>query len=192
MEPIQFDGQQSDERVLYVVLPHVYAKYLAIARLIGLVILLCLMLILIASIVPAVSSIITIVGVLISIILLTAGIWWNHAVYSRSKTFITDRRIMRIDVASPFFQTKRALFWNEALKAKGFAPNLLFRALHIGTVLVEPHMANGQDVRINDVHYFEDLANYIDKILYTFKNKPAEISLVRPFIPKPRGHRDTA
>lgn len=192
METIIFDGQQSDERVLYIVTPHIYAKYLAIARLIGLVILLGLVLVLIASIVPAISSILAFVGVLVSVVLLTTGIWWNQTVYSRSKTYITDRRIIRFDVASPFFQTKRALFWNEALKAKGFAPNLLFRMLNIGTVLVEPHMANAEDVRINDVHYFEDLANYIDKILYTFKNKPTEISLIRPFVPKPRGHRDTA
>lgn len=189
MESIIFDGQQSDERVLYVVLPHVYAKYLAIARLIGLVVLLFLVLMLISSIVPMASTILVIVGVFVSAMLLITGIWWNQTVYNRSKTYITDRRIVRFDVASPFFQTKRALFWNEALKAKGFAPNLLFRTLHIGTVLVEPHMANAEDVRINDVHYFEDLANYIDKILYTFKNKPAEISSIQPFVPKPRGQR---
>lgn len=189
MNSIEFDGQQSDERVLYVVLPHAYAKYLALARLIGLVVLLCLVLILIASIVTMASSILAIVGILVSAILLVAGVWWNQTVYSRSKTYLTDRRIVRIDVASPFFQTKRALFWNEALKAKGFAPNLLFRMLNIGTVLVEPQMATNEDVRINDVHYFEDLANYIDKILYTFKNKPAEINQIPPFVPKPRWKR---
>lgn len=189
MESTLFDGQQTDERVLYIVLPHIFAKYVAIARLIGLVVLMCLVLLLIASIVPMASSILAIVGVSVSAILLITGIWWNQTVYNRSKTYITDRRIVRIDVASPFFQTKRALFWNEALKAKGFAPNLFFRMLNIGTVLVEPHMATSEDVRINDVHYFEDLANYIDKILYTFKNKPSEIDLIRPFIPKPRGQR---
>jgi len=54
--------------------------------------------------------------------------------------------------------------------------------------MVEPTaLRTMEDVRITDVYYFEDLANYIDKILFTFKNTPAEVANLKPFVPKPKG-----
>ena len=54
---------------------------------------------------------------------------------------------------------------------------------------IAPQMSEHEDVIVTDVSYFEDIANYIDKILFTFKNKPTEVPLIKPFIPKPRGQR---
>ena len=62
--------------------------------------------------------------------------------------------------------------------------------MKIGTIDVEPQLAEHEDVRVTDVYYFEDLANYIDKILFTFKNSPAEIATLKPFVPKGKGLRD--
>jgi len=190
MHQILFDGQQTDERILYLIKPHALSKYLAILRLIFLALFFCFVLFLIASVVPAASGMLRLSGIILSIILLAVGAWWNNLVQSQDRTFITDRRIIRFDVVTPFFKTKRALFWNEALKAKAFAPNLLYRLLHVGTLVVEPQLSDHEDVRVTDVYYFEDLANYLDKILFTFKNKPEEINQIQPFVPKPRGERD--
>jgi len=186
-----FDGQQEGERVLYIVTPHAIAKQLAIARIIFLAVFFFAVLWVIGTIVPSFAGMLTIIGLLLSLILLFVGIWWNITVYKKSKTYITDRRIIRFDVVSPFFMTKRALFWNEALKAKAYSPNFLFRSMNIGTIDVEPQVATGEDVRVTDVYYFDDLANYIDKILFTFKNSPADIAAMKPFVPKGKGQRDS-
>ncbi len=188
----KFDGQQEGERVLYIAHPHPIAKQLAIARIVFLAIFFFVVLWVIGTIVPTASSMLQLVGFFLSLALLAVGIWWNLTVYKKAKTYITDRRIIRFDVVSPFFMTKRALFWNEALKAKAYAPNLLYRTMKIGTIDVEPQLAEGEDVRVTDVYYFEDLANYIDKILFTFKNSPGEIASMKPFVPKEKGKRDTA
>jgi hypothetical protein len=185
-----FDGQQEGERVLYTITPHPIAKQIAIARIAFLSIFFLVVLWVIGSIVPSAATAIQMAGIFLALTLLVVGTWWNVKVYNRAKTYITDRRIIRFDVVSPFFMTKRALFWNEALKAKAYAPNLLFRSLKIGTIDVEPQLAEHEDVRVTDVYYFEDLANYIDKILFTFKNTPAEIANIKPFVPKARGQRD--
>ncbi len=189
MTQIQFDGQQSDEQILFVARPHPMAKWFAIARVVALAILFYLILMLISSVVPKLATFLQFGGLLLSLLLITAGIWWNTLVHAKSKTYLTDRRIFRIEVASPFFQTKRALFWTEALKAKGYAPNMIYRLAHVGTVEVEPHLSSEENVRITEVYLFEDLANYIDKILFTVKNRPDEMSSMHPFIPKPRGER---
>lgn len=184
-----FDGQQEGERVLYIVAPHPIAKQFAIARIVFLAVFFIIVLWVIGSIVPAAAAVLRTSGILLGLLLLAIGTWWNVTVYNRAKTYITDRRIIRFDVVSPFFMTKRALFWNEALKAKAYAPNLIFRSLKIGTIDVEPQLAEHEDVRVTDVYYFEDLANYIDKILFTFKNTPAEIPNMKPFVPKAKGQR---
>ena len=189
MEAIGFEGQQTGERVLYTIVPHPLSKFIAIAKIIGISIFFYLMLVLIGTVVPQAASPLKTIGFIFSALLLGIGTWWNNTVYAKDRTYITDRRIIRFDVVSPFFKTKRALFWNEALKAKGYAPNLFFRMRKIGILEVEPIMGDKENVIVRDVFYFEDLANYIDKILFTFKNKPAEVDQIAPFIPKPRGER---
>lgn len=187
---MQFDGQQTDERVFYTVIPHPLSKYLAIVRTVVLAFVFPIILFMIAGIVPQAAAVLRIFGIVLSIVLVIAGIWWNMTVYKKSRTYITDRRIIRFDVVSPFFQTKRALFWNEVLKAKAYAPNMFFRLFKIGIIIIEPLMSDHEDVTVPHVYYFEDLANYIDKILYTFKNKPTEIAAIKPFVPLPKGKRD--
>ncbi len=189
---IEFDGQQTGERTLYVVTPHQFAKYVALIRLVFLSLFFFLILQLIASVLTRAAEPLQTASVVLSGILLIVGFWWNNTIYGKSKTYITDRRIIRFEVMTPFFTTKRALFWNEALKAKGYAPNIFWKMLKIGKVRVEPQIAQGEDVLVNDVFLYDDVANYIDKILFTFKNKPGEIALIKPFVLKPRGQRDAA
>ena len=191
MTAIQFDGQQTDERVLFTITPHKVTHYIAIAKLFFLCVFFYTIILFIASTVTVMSQTIKLGGFVLAILTFLAGFWWNKRVYTLSKTYITDRRIIRFDVVSPFFQTKRALFWNEALKAKGFASNMFYRSLGIGTVEVQPHLSDHESVKVSDVHLFEDIANYIDKIIYTFNNQRSEVANLKPFIPKPRGQRDT-
>ncbi len=189
MNTIVFDGQQEGERILYEIRPYWLAKHLAISKIILLSLGLFLVVFLTGGVVPAFASLLRFSGLVTSMILVAVSVWWNGKVYDKSKTYITDRRIMRFEMVSPFFQSKRSLFWSEALKAKGYAPNFFYRIHRIGTLEVAPHMSEHEDVIVTDVAYFEDIANYIDKILFTFKNKPEEISLLKPFIAKPRGQR---
>lgn len=185
-----FDGQQTDERVLFELTPHPLSRVLSLVRLALLAIFFGLVLFLIASVVPAAGPILRAIGLVLPILIIAIGFWWTNTIFTKSKTYITDRRIIRFDVVSPFFTTKRALFWNEALKAKAYAPSLISRFLGIGIVEVEPVMGDKENVRVTDVGYFDDLANYIDKILFTFKNQPTEMVNLKLFVPKPRGQRN--
>ena len=189
MNTIIFDGQQEGERILYEIHPHQIAKYLAVSRGVLLSLGLVIVLLIIASVVPTIAGVLSTIGIILGFFLIAASVWWNNKVYGQSRTYITDRRIMRFDIVSPFYQTKRSLFWHEALKAKGYAPHFIYRILGIGTVEVTPHMDQHEDVVIPNVAFFEDIANYIDKILFTYKQDASTIRDFKPFIPKPRGHR---
>lgn len=190
MSTIEFDGQQAGERVLSTITPHRLAHTIAIIKLFFLCIFFYSILVFISYTVPVIQTAIRLVGFSLGFLTFLAGLLWNKKVYLLSKTYITDRRIIRFEIVSPFVVTKRALFWNEALKAKGYAANMLFRTLGIGIVEVEPHLSDRENVRVTDVYLFEDIANYIDKIIYTFNNERSELANIKPFIPKSRGMRD--
>lgn len=179
MEQFLFDGQQTGERILYTIFPHPFSKNFALVRniILGLFFFIFIF------------TLIGIIGVLFVLFVLVISIWWTITVFNRDVAYITDRRIIRFDQVSPFFRTKRELFWGEALKAKAYAPNLLYKMMKIGNLEINPQMGDGENVRITDVFYFEDLANYIDKILFTFKNSPQDMANLKPFILKPKGER---
>ena len=130
-------------------------------------------------------------GFILSLIVGGALFGWAQFTSHRARAFITDRRFVRLEVSFPAFMARRSLFWNEVLKVKTFAPNLLFRYLKIGTLVVQPIMSESgqEDVSFKHVYYYGDLGNYMDKILYTFKTKPEEVKQLRPFVAKPAGER---
>lgn len=186
---IEFNGQQTDERILATIRPqkmHTTMKILALA---GFAIFLIILSIVIAVTFPHLAIMVVGLACVISGIFISVGYWWNTTVDKKTITYITDRRVIRFEAYSPFHQTKRGLFWNEVLKAKAYANSFWGRMLHIGTVQVEAHLSPNENIYIHNVSFYEDIANYIDKILYIFKNKPSDMETLKPFIFKPRGER---
>ncbi|MDO8341404.1 MAG: hypothetical protein Q7T59_05520, partial [Candidatus Woesebacteria bacterium] len=45
------------------------------------------------------------------------------------------------------------------------------------------------DIELDNIYLYRDLGNYIDKILFTYKQMPKEVSEIHPFVPKPKGQR---
>jgi hypothetical protein len=190
MNSIMFDGQQSDERILYTIFPHPFTKNISLIKIIILAVLFLIMFFVISTVAIPIANFIRLIGLIGSFGFFIVALWWTNAMYQKSVCYITDRRIIRFEMISPFYMTKRALFWNEALKAKGYSTNILYRTFNIGSVQVEPTIAEHENVYVGDVFMYNDVANYIDKILFTFKNKPAEVSELKPFVAKPKGQRD--
>ena len=169
---IMFDGQQTDERILYTVTPHPMAKTLAMGKIIAVAVVFYVILFIVAASTPF-AVLLRLVGLLLAAVVSFLGVLWSSFVEKTDRAYITDRRIIRFEAVTPILKTKRALFWGEALKAKAFAPNFFARSLGIGQVVIEPQLADSENVIIKNVTYYNDLANYIDKILFTFKNRPA-------------------
>jgi hypothetical protein len=184
-----FDGQQEEERILHTITAHALSKNIAIARIVLLAIFFVFVMFMVGSVIPDAATIFHVLGIICALILIGAGYLWNVIVYTKDRTYITDRRIIRFDVVSPFLTTKRSLFWHEVMKAKAFAPNLFYKKFNVGTVVVEPLMADHENVIVTDVSMYDDVGNFIDKILFTSKNKSNEMANFPVFVPKPKGQR---
>jgi len=189
MQQALFSGQQEDERVLYEVVPHASGRVFRAIQVLVVAVacgyawyFICWRFGFVDQ--KALFGGFWGIGVSAFLVML----FLDHGVKS-ARTYITDRRIVRFEPYLGVFRKRRALFWKEVAKTKAFAPNLLFRIFGVGTIEIRPNFANDEDIRIPCVYYYEDLVNYIDKILYVHKNKPDEINHLRPFVTKPKGER---
>ena len=188
-QSIEFDGQQEGERVLFTFVPHSRAFWLSMLKLlVGCLVLIALKSLLIEYVLPPIDNI-QYIGYGITGIVALGGIWWLNKYYREARVFVTDRRIIRFEPIFPIFKQKRILFWANVMKTKAVSTNFILRLLKIGSVVVSPVHGDSEDIRMRYVYYFEDLVNYLDKILFLSKHTPVELNTVKPFVLKPKGHR---
>jgi len=187
---MQFDGQQSDERVFTIITPHISRFIVSLITVIVGFLFIIEIFYSITSFIPPFATAVKSIATFLSLLVLAIAIWWLRKTQTNDKTYVTDRRIIRFDIVTPFFTNKRALFWNGVLKVKTYSPNMFLRLMKIGVLQIDPISAEHESIVIPDVYYYEDLANYIDKIIFTFKNKPDDIKSIKPFVPLPKGKRD--
>jgi hypothetical protein len=190
MRSQSFPGQQTDEKILYYAKPHNAIKYISFVKILigGLLVLLAFQII--SLNLPFYADTFGVMGYFLTIFLIIIGLWWVKTTHDSTEIYITDRRIVKFSAFSPLHKTTRTLYWDEAVKSKTYRKNhLLEKMLGIGSLEIHARSQDKDNVDIDHLIYHEDLANYIDKILYTFKNKPEDLKTFREFVPKPKGQR---
>lgn len=188
MQKTFFPGIQEGERILYQTSPHPTIKYFYFAGVLGagLFLLLAFQAVLFA-ILP--NFLLQFLMVVFPVGIAALILWWIHKSFSETELYITDRRVVKFAPTSPMHKTTRSLFWDQTVKLKTYYQYPLFdRLLGLGSLTIHAK-SESDDVDIDHIVYHTDLGNYIDKILFTFHNAPAEMPNIREFIPKPRGKR---
>jgi len=194
-----FYGQQEDEKILYVVKPHIIATFIGLLKL-YLVAFAALIMFFVLGGTVSLSGIFYTAGIIIFAVLMVFGTRIIQGFQDRSISYITDRRIVRFEPTTFFATNIRTLSWDESVKVKTFSPNILWKQMMVGTVVVHArttvktsdenvsHTA-ADDIELTDIFLYRDLGNYIDKILFTYKQMPKEVADIHPFVPKPKGQR---
>lgn len=194
-----FFGKQDGERILYIVRPHRISLVFKLFK-IYLIAFAVFVALTILGVQLLEINLFIISGLIIAIIMVVIGTKVVTDYQNRDIAYITDRRLIRFEPTTLFATNPRSLTWDEAVKVKTYPPNALWKQLAIGSVVVHarstihideagPNAATVDDIELNDVYYYKDLGNYIDKILFTYKQKPKEMEEIHVFVPKPRGER---
>lgn len=199
----KFFGQQEDERILHVVQPHPFAIKLKLIKVYTASFVMLLGLSIIGKLIPNLFGAFFLIGFILAGISLIVGTMIVKVSQKKNKTYFTDRRIVRFEPTTLFATNIRSLSWDEVVKVKTYPPNLFLKQRAIGTVVIharttvrtvdeelKPSPVTADDIEITDVYYYRDLGNYIDKILYTYKQRPKEMKKIKPFVEKPKGQRD--
>jgi hypothetical protein len=201
---ISFYGQQSGERILYVVRPYWLAPVTMLVKF-GLAAGAVIMLTLAAGRQIFLSRYqfdIAVGGGTAAAVIAGAGLWITNTVRRKSVAYITDRRIVKFEATNPFATAIRSLSWEEAVKVKTPPTNFIWKQLMVGTVVVHAkttvastdltkteNLITDDDVEVKHVYFYRDLANYIEKILFLYKKRPKEIAQLTPFVPRKKGLR---
>ncbi len=196
-----FYGQQEDEKILYVVKPHKKAGVVNFVKVIFVAMVIFFVFLFLGNTASNISGFFYTTSIILSLTVLALGTKLILNFEKRNISYITDRRIVRFDPTTFFATNIRSLSWDEAVKVKTYSSNMLWKQLKIGTVIVHArttvktveqesnNSTAADDIELNDVYLYRDLGNYIDKILFTYKQMPAGVSGIRPFVPKAKGER---
>ncbi|MEK7527871.1 MAG: hypothetical protein AAB574_02555 [Patescibacteria group bacterium] len=192
-----FPGIQEGEKILSVITPHHSVFTLEYVKLIA-----ASLLILIGfGSLGKIHPIFITIGILLSVTALILGALLYHSLHSKRIAYITDRRIVRFEPSNAFVVNHRSLSWDDTSKVKTFSTNFLWRLKNIGTVIVHSKTSSAtvndtdqtyltnDDIVLKSVHYYKDLGNYLDKILYLYKHDKKELRNIHSFVPKPKGQR---
>ena len=195
-----FYGKQDGERILYLVKPHPMATTFSLLKVYGVAVVISSILIILGTQIASLMTAFMALGVILFV--LVAGIGTKIVMdwESREMAYITDRRLVRFEPTTLFATNSRTLAWDEVVKVKTYPPNMIWKQMAIGNVVVHARTPGrpdeqsqneitADDIILKDVYFYRDLGNYIDKILYTYKQLPAEIMNIRPFVPKKKGER---
>lgn len=199
---VDFYGKQDGERILYVVRPHQLSLIVKIAKiyLVAIVVLLAFM-ILGSQVAP--FGLFTTAGIIVALLIAVVGTKIVINYQKRDIAYITDRRLVRFEPTTLVATNPRSITWDEVVKIKTYPPNLLWKELAIGSISIHSRSSmrdyspdekkfydiSVDDIELKDVYLYKDLGNYIDKILFTYKQRPKELDVIHVFVPKPKGER---
>lgn len=195
-----FFGKQDGENILYVVRPHPLSTTFKLAKICIIAVVVFVVLAILGTQIPMASGWFFFGGLTVAIVMVVAGTKITVDYQTRDIAYITDRRLIRFEPTTLFATNPRSLTWDEVVKVKTYPPNFFWKQLAIGNVVVHARTparpddfghgeVTADDIQLSDVYFYRDLGNYIDKILFTYKQKPKEMETIRPFVPKPRGER---
>ena len=196
-----FYGKQEDEKILYVVRPHPLATVVSLIKIYLIALAVFFVLFLLGTQLLVFSGGFALSGLILAFLIIVFGTKIVTDYQKRNIAYITDRRLVRFEPTTLFATNPRSLTWDEVVKVKTYPPNFMWKQLAVGNVVVHartparPDESFGgggitaDDILLNHVFYYRDLGNYIDKILFTYKQKPKEMDDIKPFVPKPRGER---
>lgn len=192
-----FPGQQEGEKILSVITPHQSVFILEYAKLIGVSLFILIGFISLQKINPFFVT----VGIIFSLLTLIIGYFLYRTLHSKRFTYLTDRRIVRLEPSNIFVVNNRSLSWDNVLKIKTFSTNFIWRLKNIGTVIIHSKttstsinspdqvLLSNDDIVLKNVYYYKDLGNYLDKILYLYEHDKKELDNIHPFVTKAKGQR---
>jgi hypothetical protein len=197
-----FFGKQDGERILYVVKPHPLSLSFKIAKMymVSIIVFLAFTLL---GIQLGIHEAFVISGLIVAVLIAAIGSKIVIDYQARDIAYITDRRLVRFEPTTLVATNPRSITWDEVVKVKTYPPNAIWKQLAIGSISVHSRSSmrddypdekkfydiSVDDIELKDVYLYKDLGNYLDKILFIYKQRPKELYTIHEFIPKPKGER---
>ncbi len=193
---IRFPGQASDERMLYAgreasIMLYIRLTFVVVATLVLTGVSLGLLGVFGGFIGLAVGFLFPI-ALLFGIVFGGVGLWWVSTIWKKSIFIITNRRLTKFIYVTPWNRYNLSVTLDMVEDTGAYSRGYFQALFHIGTLTARSAAGNREEKYffVNNVERAEDLANYINKVLFTFKHDIAKLTTFRPFISAKSGQRD--
>ncbi len=186
---LHFPGMNTGEKILFLTRESIIIFKLRLVALVGVVGVICGLGFLIVSWLHRLAPLnwLTIPVVLFAGGTFLGGLWWMSETYRKSIFIITTRRLTKIIYTTPFTWYQFSLGLDEIQDTGSYSSSYLEAFLGLGYFVARSGAAAIKNFKIVNISFAQDLHNYVNKLLYTFKHHPTKVDLFRPFIPHMKG-----
>lgn len=183
---LHFHGLSTGERILFVTRESPAILYLRRIVLFFVLVTFIFLGLLFSSILQSYHLIFTVLfpfSVIIGFCLFVSGYWWVGTTYKKSVFIITTRRLTKIIYTTPFTWYQFSLGLDEIADTGSYSSSYFEALFHLGYFVARSGAAAIKNFKIVNISFAGDLHNYVNKLLFVYKNTPEHMSEFRPFIP---------
>jgi hypothetical protein len=203
-DQFRFPGQASDEKILYITREHSIFLIMRLLFVFGVGLSIILTTILLNKTISLVFTtnifpIIVLIMILFFSLFILIGAWWVFVLWKKSIAIVTNKRLIKFIYTTPINRYNMSLPLDMIVDTSCHNKGFLSSYLKIGSITARSSasssgLATADTSRINkkyfyleNIKYFEDLQQYLNKLIDTLHKEPERLSKFRPFIPHLKG-----
>lgn len=127
---------------------------------------------------------------LLGAIVMFGGMWWIYRVHQKTVFIITTRRLTKFIHTTPWTRYQMSLGLDKVVDSAAYSKGYLQSIFGLGTFVARSSAGNIKNFKIENIHFAEDLHNWMNKLMFVFAKDLSKLDEFRPFIAKGMGKRD--
>lgn len=126
---------------------------------------------------------------LLGAIVMFGGMWWIYRVHQKTVFIITTRRLTKFIHTTPWTRYQMSLGLDKVVDSAAYSKGYLQSIFGLGTFVARSSAGNIKNFKIENIHFAEDLHNWMNKLMFVFAKDLSKLDEFRPFIAKGMGKR---
>ncbi len=127
---------------------------------------------------------------ILGLVVMLGGLWWIAQVYKKTIFIITTRRLTKFIHTTPWTRYQMSLGLDKVVDSGAYSKGYIQAIFRLGTFVARSSAGNIKNFKIENIHYAEDLHNWMNKLMFTFSKDISSLDAFRPFVSQPMGKRD--
>lgn len=188
-----FPGKAEDEKILYVTRE---APMMLGLRLTGFSLVVAITMVVGAILVSYTgktlgfaSGLLVTLIILLGAIVMFGGMWWIWQVHQKTMFIITTRRLTKFIHTTPWTRYQMSLGLDKVVDSAAYSKGYGQSIFGLGTFVARSSAGNIKNFKIENIHFAEDLHNWMNKLMFIFAKETEKLDEFRPFTAKKLGER---
>lgn len=192
---VTFPGQASDEEILYVTREAPIVLTIKRLGVIGISIAVIIGGIGLSSLIqqfsPQVVGSLQLLSLVVSVLFSVIGWWWVSVLWKKSLFILTNRRLTKFIYVTPWNRYNLSVTLDKIEDTGAYNKGNFEAIFKVGTLTARSSAGNREEKYffVTRIKAAEDLANYINKLLFIFHQDATRLVKFRPFLPYLKGER---